>query len=208
MSASDAALLFFLAVRGAVALSLGVVLLLFHRRYPRTDLHRWALAFVAFAGFWVAASALLAAESRTDVSHPLRIALTILLPAAGYLGALLVAWGAWELALRRRVPFFAPKALVWTFAATAVATPLFLFALPDERRFQLSRPLPLQAIAAAAAFGWAGQRVWRSRASARAAGFTIFSFVFAAYAVALTGWSLAAFVVMARGRSFAAPAAS
>ncbi len=208
MSATDATLFFSLVVRGVVALSLGVALFLFHRRYPRTDLHRWALSFVALASFWVAASSLVAMAPRSTVGHPLRIGLTFLLAASGYLAALLVAWGGWELALRRRIPIVGAKVLLSSFVGAVIVTPLFLLAIPDQPRFQLYLPVTLQAIAAAAAFGWSGQRIWRSRANARSAGFTLFSAAFAAYAVALVAWSFIAFAVMARGRAFAAPEAA
>ena len=170
MSAADASLFFSLAARGVASLVLAGALFLFHRRFPRNDIHRWALAFVSLGAFWVVASSLLVFGARWGVFNPARIGLTFLLAAAGYLAALLVAWGAWELALRRALRIRSAKVLFSICAGAAVATPLFLLALPDEVRFQLSLPITLHGLALAVAFAWSGQRVWRSRASVTSVG--------------------------------------
>jgi diguanylate cyclase (GGDEF)-like protein len=208
MSASDAILFLALAARGAVALALAVALFLFHRRYPRTDLRRWALALVSLAAFWTAAGVLIAFAPRFGAFNLLRLGLTFLLAAAGYLAALLIAWGAWELALRRPLRLRDGKILLLACAGAAIATPLFLLLLPSEPRFQVYVPVSIQALALSAALLWAGQRIWRSRASVRSAGFALFSAAFVGYGLALAGWSITAFAVMARGRAFAAPVAA
>ncbi len=208
MSAADSSLLFSLAVRGVAALSLAGSLYLFHRRYPRNDLRRWALAFVSLGAFWGAASSLVVLAPRFGPWNPFRIALELLLSSAGYLAALLVAWGTWELALRRPVKIRDAQVLLFLWGGAAVATPLFLLALPDEPRFQIYLPVSLQALAAGVAFAWAGQRIWRSRASARSAGFALFSVAFLGYGLTLASSSVAAFAFIARGEAFPAPVAA
>ena len=208
MSAADASLLFSLAVRGLVALSLAIALYVFHRRFPRNDLRRWALALVSLGAYWVAASSLLVIAPRLGTFHPLRIALVLLTAAAGYLAPLLLAWGAWEIARRRPVKIRDAKVLLLVWGGMALATPLFLLALPNEIRFQIYLPVTLQALVAGAAFGWSGYRIWRARASVRSAGFALFSTAFVGYSVALVGSAIAAFAFMARGRAFPSPTAA
>ncbi|HSN67898.1 MAG TPA: diguanylate cyclase, partial [Thermoanaerobaculia bacterium] len=208
MSAADASLLFSLAVRGLVALSLAIALYVFHRRYPRNDLRRWALALVSLGAYWVAASSLLVLAPRLGVFHPLRIAIVLLTAAAGYLAPLLLAWGAWEIGLRKPVKIHDAKVLLLVWGAMAVATPLFLLALPNEVRFQIYLPVTLQGVVSGAAFAWSGHRIWRSRASVRSAGFALFSAAFLGYSMAQVGSAIAAFAFMARGRAFPSPTAA
>ncbi|HEU5163611.1 MAG TPA: EAL domain-containing protein [Thermoanaerobaculia bacterium] len=208
MSAADASLLFSLAVRGLVALSLAIALYVFHRRFPRNDLRRWALALVSLGAYWVAASSLLVLAPRLGVFHPLRIAVVLLTAAAGYLAPLLLAWGAWEIAQRKPVKIRDARVLLLVWGGMAVATPLFLLALPNEIRFQIYLPVTLQALIAGAAFGWSGHRIWRSRASVRSAGFALFSAAFLGYGTALVGSAIVAFAVMARGGAFPSPPAA
>jgi diguanylate cyclase (GGDEF)-like protein len=208
MSAADPSLLLALAIRGLVALSLAIALYLFHRRFPRNDLRRWALALVSLGAFWVAASALLVLVPRFGAFNPLRILLALLVASAGYLAPLLVAWGAWEIALRRPVKIRDERRLLFVWLGASLATPLFLLALPDELRFQLYLPVSLQGLAAGAAFAWSGSRIWRSRASVRSVGFALFSAAFLGYSAVLIGAAIGAFAVIARGLAFPLPVAA
>jgi diguanylate cyclase (GGDEF)-like protein len=208
MSAADASLLFTLAVRGFVALALAISLYVFHRRFPRNDLRRWALALVSLGAFWAAASALLVLAPRLGSFNPFRILLAFLLASSGYLAALLVAWGAWELALRRPVKLRDGRLLLFVWIGVSLASPLFLLALPDEIRFQLYLPVSLYGLMAGASFGWSGYRIWRARAGGRASGFSLFAAAFVGYGAILVGAAIAALAVIARGLAFPLPLAT
>ncbi|MGH9456180.1 MAG: putative bifunctional diguanylate cyclase/phosphodiesterase [Thermoanaerobaculia bacterium] len=208
MSAADGSVLTALAARSLVALSLGVALFVFHRRYRRNDLRIWTRALLALGAFWVGVAGAAAFAGSLGVLNPLRILLMILVCGAGYLHAALLVWGAWELAGRQPFKFRDTRLLLMIVAGAAVATPLFLLALPGEMRFQIYLPVALQAVTAAGAYLWAGHRIWRLRTGSGSAGFALFSTAFFAYGLVLAGTFVAAVAFIARGEAFPAPPAT
>jgi diguanylate cyclase (GGDEF)-like protein len=156
--------------QAALGLILAIILLSFHRHYRRGYLLHWSWSWLALAIHQIGGILGLYLSSEFAATHPLRVSLTSISQAAGYLQIAWLLFGAIELSRGRPVRLRSQSiVIVLAVAAGLVSTFLFL-TTPGAAVERYFTRVGLQSLVSAVAFSVAAVAIFRSAVKYRTLG--------------------------------------
>jgi len=159
---------------------MATLLYAFHRQYRKSYLQHWTLGWTSMAlcQLTTAIAFYLATEQHQAASHPLRLAVTLVIGVTNYLQVGWFLFGVYEIVRRRPVRIVTARNILGILAAIGIITSILFLSDSGVAITRYFARISIRSVIASIGYGTAAVALWRSRTRREGVGFAVLSAAF------------------------------